>query len=221
MWVPLPAEPLGSDPPDQVCVRCSKPILAGNAAPTSGPAIHLRCLVWDVRLKVMEQRERLKDELLRARAARRRAEALFQRARRVEYTCPICHEQLDASRAVLFQGDQFVHDACARAVEAMRRSAAWLTESRKPRQGADVNAAIDQITQLLLGTTPASCVECLVEAIPLSPQIVRQAATDLVAAGTLRIRTHDCPVCFTRKLLLYAGSAGAGRAEIDLRQSDE
>jgi hypothetical protein len=42
----------------------------------------------------------------------------------------------------------------------------------------------------------------------------RQAATDLVATGALRLRTNDCPVCFARRLLLYVHDPGAEHGDL-------
>jgi hypothetical protein len=54
--------------------------------------------------------------------------------------------------------------------------------------------AADRIMTLVL-EGPARCVECLVGEIALPEERVRQAATDLVAAGVLIERPGHCVAC--------------------------
>src|SRR5262245_10629131 len=112
---PLRRDPPDSDPPPQVCTRCSKPITPGTAAQIAGRPIHMRCLAREVQMEVIERRDAVRLERLRAQAAKARAEELFDKVRQAQTTCPVCGERLVTSRGVLFQGDWLVHADCWRA----------------------------------------------------------------------------------------------------------
>lgn len=112
---PLSRDPPASDPPRQVCVRCSKPITPGTASQVAGRPVHMRCLARDTQLDAIAQQDRAAFQKLRAHAAMVRAEELMDAIRRSQTTCPACGECLGTSRGVLFQGDQLVHAACWRA----------------------------------------------------------------------------------------------------------
>jgi hypothetical protein len=74
----------------------------------------MRCLAEDMRLATLEQRERVQLDRKRARAARERADELFESVRRGQALCPACGDRLATRRGVLFQGDHLVHAACWR-----------------------------------------------------------------------------------------------------------
>src|SRR5262245_39839048 len=104
-----------SDPPAQVCARCSKPIPPGTGALLYGRAVHIRCLTHDTQLEAIEQQDRAAVALQRARAAVARSKEILEAVRGVKAQCPVCGEPLGTSRGVLFQGDTLVHAACRRA----------------------------------------------------------------------------------------------------------
>jgi hypothetical protein len=112
---PVGRTPRKSDPPAQVCVRCSKPITPGTASQLAGRAVHLRCLAQVTKLDAVEPQDGSGLELMRAHAAAVRAEEIMDMIRRFQTTCPVCGEPLGTSRGVLFQGDQLVHAVCWRA----------------------------------------------------------------------------------------------------------
>jgi hypothetical protein len=112
---PVRRDPPETDPPDLVCVRCSKPITPGTASQLAGRPVHMRCLGRATQLESIEQQSRAALEQARARAARARAEEILDTVRRAPTTCPVCGEGLATSRGVLFQGDWLVHAACWRA----------------------------------------------------------------------------------------------------------
>ena len=111
---PISRDPPGSDPPDEVCVRCSKPIRRGTASQIAGPAVHMRCLVLDTQLQAMELHDRAELAVLAARAAQARALELIDKVRRYQTSCRTCGERLASSCGVLFQGDDLVHAGCWR-----------------------------------------------------------------------------------------------------------
>src|SRR5262245_24207294 len=106
---PLHRDPPDADQPPQVCTRCSKPILPGTASQMAGRPVHMRCLAREMTLETLEQRERVQLDRMRARAARERADELFEWVRRGQPLCSACELPLNTSRGVLFQGDQLVH----------------------------------------------------------------------------------------------------------------
>jgi hypothetical protein len=111
----LSPDPANSDPPRQVCVRCSKPLTPGSAAQRAGRPVHMRCLARDIELQSIELQDRAGLEVRRAKAAQARAAELIDKVRQHQTICPACGERLAGNRGVLFQGDQLVHAGCWRA----------------------------------------------------------------------------------------------------------
>jgi hypothetical protein len=111
--------PAGGDPPDLLCSRCSKPLVAGTATQIGGRPVHIRCLARETQLRAAEQQDT-------ASRARQRAEGLVERATELvaharSRTCPACDQPLTAGGSVLFQGDVLVHALCWRSPDPDRR----------------------------------------------------------------------------------------------------
>jgi hypothetical protein len=108
-------DPPASDPPAQVCVRCSKPIRPGTASQFAGRAVHMRCLAQATQLDAVEQQDWASRNRARAEALIEQASELAARARARPWICPVCERALSEGGGLLFQGDVLVHALCWRA----------------------------------------------------------------------------------------------------------